>query len=256
MSEKRRTPLSVVIAAHNEAANLEACLASLDWAAEILVVENDSTDNTADIATRAGARVFQHPFVTIGGQRNHAIGQASHDWVLVLDADERCTSALATEIQDLLDGVPGSSAFRIGRRNFFMGREIRHGGWGGDRDRPVRLFKKHLRYDDSLIHEHVLVGENAGTLRSLLDHEPYRTLDAYFEKFSRYSKAWAEQNFARGRRVGIRDVMLRPPARFISTYLFRGGWMDGARGGLLACLAGASVMAKYARLWEMSLRRK
>lgn len=256
LREKHGAPVSAVIAARNEAANIEACIASLNWAAEILVVENDSTDNTIELAGAAGAVVHQHPFVTIGGQRNWAIERAAHDWILVLDADERCSPALAGEIQHLIDAGPANSAFRIGRRNFFLGREISHGGWGGSGDRPVRLFRKSLRYDDSKVHEHVIVAEEPGTLRGQLDHVPYPDLDHYFEKFSRYSRSWADQNFSRGRRAGIWEVIVRPPARFVSAYLLRGGWLDGSRGALLACLSAASVMAKYGRLWEMSLRRK
>lgn len=219
-------------------------------------MENGSTDDTADVSRRSGAVVHQIPFTTIGGQRNFAIEHAMNDWVLVLDADEHCTPDLAREISRIVSENPASSAYRIGRRNFFLGKEIRHGGWSGDRDRPVRLFRKTLRYDDSKVHEHVIVDGAVAALGERLEHTPYRSLDEYFEKFNRYSRSWAEQNFERGRRVRMWDVVVRPPARFLSTYILRGGWMDGSRGALLACLSAASVMAKYARLWEMSLRRK
>lgn len=256
MSELKRAPVSAVIAARNEAANIEACIASLDWTSEVLVIENDSTDETAEVSRRSGAVVHQIPLTTIGGQRNFAIERAKNEWVLVVDADEKCTPELAQEIAGIVSSTPNSVAFRIGRRNFFLGKEIRHGGWSGDRDRPVRLFRKTLRYDDSKVHEHVVVEGTVPTLAGRLEHRPYRSLDEYFEKFNRYSRSWAEQNYARGRRVKMWDVVVRPPARFLSTYLLRNGWMDGSRGALLACLSAASVMAKYARLWEMTHRRK
>ena len=256
MSDRKRAPVSAVIAARNEAANIEACIASLDWASEIIVVENDSTDETAEISRRNGALVHQIPFTTIGGQRNFAIERARNEWILVVDADEKCTPELAREISALIASNPAASAYRIGRRNFFLGKEIRHGGWSGDRDRPIRLFRKSLRYDDSKVHEHVVVDGPAGTLKGRMEHRPYGSLDEYFEKFNRYSRSWAEQNYSRGRRTRMWDVVVRPPARFFSTYILRNGWMDGSRGALLACLSAASVMAKYARLWEMTLRRK
>lgn len=256
MSDRNRAPVSAVIAARNEASNIEACIASLDWASEVIVVENDSTDETAAISRRSGALVHQAPFTTIGGQRNFAIERAKHDWILVVDADERCTPELAREITGLIASDPAAAAYRTGRRNFFLGREIRHGGWSGDSDRPIRLFRKSLRYDDSKVHEHVVVEGQVGTLKGRLEHRPYGSLDEYFEKFNRYSRSWAEQNHARGRRVRMWDVVVRPPARFFSTYVLRNGWMDGSRGALLACLSAASVMAKYARLWEMTLRRR
>lgn len=256
MSNLERAPVSAVIAARNEAANIEACIATLQWTSEVLVVENDSTDETAEVARRGGAIVHHTPFTTIGGQRNFAIERARNEWVLVLDADEKCTPELAREISAIVSRNSGASAYRIGRRNYFLGMEIKHGGWSGDRDRPVRLFRKSMRYDDSKVHEHVVVDGPVAAVNGRLEHTPYPSLNEYFEKFNRYSRGWAEQNHARGRRVRMWDVVVRPPARFVSTYLLRGGWMDGSRGALLACLSAASVMAKYARLWEMSVRRK
>jgi (heptosyl)LPS beta-1,4-glucosyltransferase len=143
-------------------------------------------------------------------------------------------------------------AFRITRRNYFLGREIRHGGWGTDR--PIRLFKRDLRYNASQVHEHVNVTGQTGQLTSSLIHYPYNSLDQYFEKFERYSRWWANQNYERGRRSGAGAVLFKPPARFAKMYVLKGGFRDGARGLVLACLAAASVMAKYARLWERSVR--
>lgn len=249
-----KVPVTAIVAARNEAGNIEACLASLDWVSEILVVENESTDGTAAIARRAGAFVHQQPFTTIGGMRNFAIARAKSDWILVLDADERCTSELAREIARVVASGPACDAFQIRRRNFFLGREIRHGGWGTDH--PIRLFRNHLRYDDSEVHEHVVVNSDVGSLSSTIDHTPYSSLDEYFTKLNRYSRAWAHQHYQRGRRATVWHILVRPPARFVSSYLVRAGWLDGARGILLAWLSAASVLAKYARLWEMSLRQE
>jgi hypothetical protein len=173
--------------------------------------------------------------------------------VLVVDADERCTPELAAEITQLLAKPVKSSAFRVPRRNFFLGKEIRHGGWGTDR--PVRFFRREQRYNANQVHEHVDVTGETEELRNVLLHYPYTSLDQYFEKFNRYSRWWAEQNHARGRTVSVSAVVFRPPARFFRMYLLKGGFLDGAHGLVLACLAAGSVMAKYARLWERSLRR-
>jgi hypothetical protein len=172
----------------------------------------------------------------------------------VLDADERCTPELAAEIKTIVKTATNLSAFRVPRRNFFLGKEIRHGGWGSDR--PVRLFKRELRYNASLVHEHVEVTGETGTLKNALLHHTYTSLDQYFEKFNRYSRWWAEQNHARGRRGSAAAVAFKPPARFFSMYVFRAGFLDGPHGLVLACLAAASVMAKYARLWAKSLGAK
>ncbi len=244
--------VTAVIAAHDESANIEACIASVEWTREVIVVENDSVDDTIDRARSAGATVISPGFTTIGAARNHAIERVRTPWVLVVDADERCTPELAAEITQLVDKPTDYSAFRVPRRNFFLAKEIRHGGWGSDR--PIRLFKRELRYDASLVHEHVNVTGETGELKNTLLHYTYTSLDQYFEKFNRYSRGWAEQNYARGRRGSAAAVVFKPPARFIGMYLMKGGFLDGAHGLVLACLAAASVMAKYARLWEKSLR--
>jgi glycosyltransferase involved in cell wall biosynthesis len=239
--------VTAVIAAHDEAAQIEACIASVHFAAEVIVVENDSIDDTVDRARGAGATVISPRFTTIGAQRNHAIDRAKTSWIFVLDADERCTPELVAEIKTIVKTSTNVSAFRVPRRNFFLGKEIRHGGWGSDR--PVRLFKRELRYNASLVHEHVEVTGETGTLKNALLHYTYTSLDQYFEKFNRYSRWWAEQNHVRGRRGSAAAVVFKPPARFFSMYVFRAGFLDGAHGLVLACLASASVMAKYARLW-------
>ena len=228
-----------------------ACIDSIRWAREIIVVENGSTDGTASVALHAGAQVLQEPFTTIGGQRNAGVERASCEWILVVDADERGTPELATEVADIVAGKAGatSRAYRIPRRNFFLGREIRHGGW--ENDKPVRLFSSLFRYSANRVHEHVETQGAVGELKSALLHAPYASIDQYFEKLDRYSRWWAEDRFERGRRVGAATVVFRPPIRFLSMYLFRGGWLDGAAGAVLACLAATSVMAKYARLWAM-----
>jgi len=254
-SNRGSSDVTAVIAAHNESANIEACIASVEWVREVIVVENDSLDDTIDRARSAGATVISPGFTTIGAARNHAIARAKTGWIFVLDADERCTPELAEEIGHVVSEPGGVSAYRVPRRNFFLGKEIRHGGWGSDK--PIRLFKRELRYNTNLVHEHVDVTAGAiGEVRSKLLHYTYISLSQYFEKFDRYSRWWAEQNFAKGRRGAAAAVLFKPPVRFISMYFFKGGFLDGAHGLVLACLASASVMAKYARLWERSVRRE
>ena len=242
-------PCSVVIAAKDEAAEIAECVASVAWAAEIIVVENDSSDDTVTIARSAGATVFSHPFTTIGRQRNAAIARARHPWILVVDADERGTGGLRDEVARIVSRDAKDVAFRVPRRNFFLGREIRHGGW--ERDRPVRLFRSRMRYDERPVHEHVVTDGPVGELAEPLIHYPYASLAEYFAKLDRYSRWWAEQSFARGRLTRAWTIALKPPVRFFSMYVLRGGFLDGAAGVIVAALAAMSVAAKYARLWEL-----
>ncbi|HEX2721456.1 MAG TPA: glycosyltransferase family 2 protein [Gemmatimonadaceae bacterium] len=252
MSSGGTVSVSVVIAARNEAANIRPCIESVSWASEIIVVEDRSTDDTSRLATAAGARVIQHPFTTIGGQRNAAIDTAREDWVLVVDADERGSPELGLDVLRAIQSRK-FNAYRVPRRNYFLGREVMHGGWQSDK--PVRLFLRAARYNASRVHEHVDVTEPVGELEATLIHEPYPTIDSYFEKLDRYSKWWAEDRFDRGVRTGIGAIVLRPPARFLTMYLLRAGFLDGAEGAVLACMASTSVMAKYARLWAMGRRK-
>ena len=248
-------PVTVVIAARNEGDEIGDCVRSVAWAREVLVVENDSTDDTVAQARDAGATVFSHPFRSIGAQRNAAIERATQRWILVVDADERGTPALGAEVERLVAGGAASGApraYRAPRRNFFFGREIAHGGW--ERDRPVRLFEATLRYDERPVHEHVIVEGAVGALREPLLHTPYASLGEYFEKLGRYSRWWAEQHHARGRRAGASDLLLRPIGRVFSMLVLRGGWRDGMHGVVVAALAGVSVAAKYAQLWAVQRR--
>ena len=243
-----RVPVTVVIAAHDEGEQIAACVESVSWAAEVLVVENDSTDDTIDRARSAGATVFSHPFRSIGAQRNAALARAKHPWVLVLDADERATPALGAEVARRVS-ENSVEAYRVPRRNWFLGREIRHSGW--DRDRPVRLFRSSLRYDERPVHEHVLTSTNPRILDESLLHTPYKNLGEYFEKLGRYSRDWAEQNHARGRTTSAFTLVTRPPMRFVATLIWRGGWRDGGHGVVISLLAAVSVAAKYAHLWTL-----
>ena len=243
-----RVPVTVVIAAHDEGDQIAACVESVSWAGEVLVVENDSTDDTIDRARSAGASVFSNPFRSIGAQRNAAITRAKHPWVLVLDADERATPALGAEVERRVR-ENSAEAYRVPRRNWFLGREIRHSGW--DRDRPVRLFRSSLRYDERPVHEHVLTSTEPRVLDEALLHTPYKDLSEYFEKLGRYSRDWAEQNHARGRTASAFTLVTRPPMRFVSTLIWRGGWRDGGPGVVISLLAAVSVAAKYAHLWTL-----
>ncbi len=175
----RSIPVTVIIAARDEEDEIAACVRSVSWAREVLVVENDSRDATVERAREAGATVFSHPFVSIGAQRNAAIARASEPWILVLDADERATPAFGRALASLVASPPGANAdapqaFRVRRRNFFFGREIRHGGW--ERDRPVRVFAATLRYDERPVHEHVIVSGAIGEVAEPLLHTPYASL--------------------------------------------------------------------------------
>lgn len=241
--------ISVVIPVKNEAHNLPACLESVTWADEVLVADSHSTDGTAQVARQYGARVvdFDQPG-HLTDKKRWALEQASHNWVLSLDADERITPGLRDEIAALLRGEPRHEGYWIGRRNFAFGYEVRHGGWG--QDKVIRLFRRdRARYNDNPAHGQLLLDSAAGSLRHSMEHHTYQSLDEYWVKMRRYAQ-WSAQAMAeQGRRAGALDLLTRPGLRFLRMYVLRGGFRDGGVGLVLAGLAACSVFAKYAQLW-------
>ncbi|MCA9752607.1 MAG: glycosyltransferase family 2 protein [Gemmatimonadetes bacterium] len=247
------TKLSVLVPTRNEAANLEECLRSVAFADEIVVVDSESTDDTRAIAERCGARVLVHPFAGHAAQKNWGLERVTHDWVLILDADERATPELAREVREIL-ASPSAPGYWIHRRNTFLGREIRGCGW--QRDKVLRLFdRRHGRYEDVRVHEEVRLDAGAGQLREKLWHHSCTDLGAWLEKVDRYSTLGAEEAMRRGRRPRFGDLSGRPVARFAKQWLVQGGWRDGIEGWILCVTSAYSVFLKYAKLRRLEGRR-
>jgi glycosyltransferase involved in cell wall biosynthesis len=247
-----REPLSVLVPTRNEARNLEACLASVRWAEEVVVVDSGSTDGTLAIAREGADRVLEHEYVNSAAQKNWALPQLAHRWVLIVDADERVTPALRAEIESVLARGDRADGYWIYRENHFFGRPIRGAGW--QRDRVLRLFDRSKgAYRPLHVHAEVEIAGRVGALRARLLHDTYRDLDQYFEKFLRYTRWSAADLKARGVRASGARLLLRPVARFLRQYLLEGGFRYGRHGLVLCMLAAFSVFTKYARRWEDEL---
>lgn len=245
-----RVPLSALVPTYNEEEMLPECLASLSFADEVVVIDSGSTDRTVEIAEAAGARVVTHPFDDHARQKNRGLNSLTHDWVLLLDADERVTSDLRTEVLHLLDTGPDRAGYWIRRRNTFLGREIRGCGWQGDR--VLRFFDRTRgSYEARRVHEEVRLDAPAGRLESALMHHSCRDLGVWYDKVDRYSTLGAEELAARGSRSRLSDLLLRPPARFAKQWLLRGGFRDGTEGFLLCAISAYGVFAKYAKLRDL-----
>lgn len=246
-----RARLSACIVAMNEEDRIGDCLASLDFCDEIVVVDSHSSDRTREVAKSAGARVIERDWPGHVAQKEFALRQASHDWVLALDADERVSPELRAEILALRDrGFPGKAGWRMPRRSRYLGRWIRHGVWSPDLQLRL-LDRRRGRWAGLDPHDRIELDGPPGRLRGLLLHEPYRGLDDHLKTIDRYTTLMAEGLHARGRRARLRDLLLRPPARFAKSYLLKLGFLDGWRGLLLACLASEYVRLKYAKLLVM-----
>lgn len=217
----------------------------------MLVVDSFSADTTPTIAEEMGARLLQHEYVNSATQKNWAIPQAAHEWVMVLDADERITPELRSEIEGFLSVPAGDSSMRIYRANFFMGKPIRYCGWQDDS--VLRVFPRdRTRYLDREVHADAIV-EGGGGVRVARSRMPHYTFDSfaqYMKKFDQYT-TWAAGDRARKtRRVTAVHLLGRPLWRFFKQYILRLGILDG-RAGLVVCmLASFSVFLKYAKLWE------
>ncbi len=245
-------PLSAVLITRNSEAVLPPCLESLHFADEIVVVDSGSTDATLDIARRANAKIVHQDWLGYGRQKQFAVAQAAHDWVLCVDTDERVSDALRESIRRELQ-APRFHAYEMPRRNRFLGRWLRHGE--GYPDLSLRLFdRRHANWSDDAIHEKVLTAGPAGRLTGDLLHESEQGLADYLAKQDRYTTLQAEALHAHGKRANIARLLLSPPLRFIKFYFFRLGFLDGIP-GLLHILVGCrNSFTKYAKLRALQRR--
>jgi len=244
-----KAPLSAVLITRNAANVLDPCLESLAFADEIVIVDSGSTDRTAEIARERGARVVQKEWLGFGRQKQFAVEQAKHDWVLCVDADERVSPELATSIELAL-AAPVSPVYRMPRRNRFLGRWLAHGE--GYPDWSPRLFnRQNARWSDDLVHEKVLYAVTPGTLAGDLMHDSADDLSAYLERQNRYTTLAARQALEQGRSAGLFHLLLSPLVRFIKFYVLRLGFLDGVPGLLHISIGCMNSYMKYAKLIEL-----
>ena len=242
--------LSVVVITRNEAANLRACLQSVPFADDIVVVDNGSTDGTVALARECGARVTETTdWPGFGPQKNRALALANCDWVLSLDADERVTPELGAQIQAAM-AAGDADAYEIPRLTRFCGQWIHHSGWTPDR--VLRLFRRgQARFSDDLVHERVLteLGARRGRLTSALLHESYPTPAHYWRKLEAYSQAWARQQRSRGRRTSMARAGAAGAVAFFRSYFLRLGFLDGAMGFAVCTMQAQAAFGKYFALY-------
>lgn len=245
--------LSAVIITRNAARQLEACLQSVAFADEIVVVDSGSTDETVKLAQQHGARVLHQDWLGYGPQKRFAAHAAASRWVLSVDADERVTAELRDAIwRELL--APRYSAYEMARRNRFMGRWLRHGE--GYPDWSVRLFnRERANWSEDAIHEKVIVAGRVGRLAGDLLHESEQGIADYLDKQNRYTTLQAEHLHARGKHAGLAKLVLSPILRFIKFYFVRLGFLDGVPGLVHIAIGCFNSFSKYGKLYELGRRR-
>ena len=243
--------LTVLIPCKNERSNIGACIESAgEIADEVLVADSGSTDGTLEIAASYGARIIEREYVHSGDFKNWAIPQASNEWILLLDADERVTDELRAEIVATLE-APDCDGYWIYRANHFMGHRIRFSGW--QNDRVIRLFRRDVsRYEGDTDHAEVRVETGrVGKLKSRLTHYTYWTYDQFLAKMHRYTTHQAKMWHERGKRPSAFRMLTTIPLRFVQTYFLRLGFRDGLAGLQVCALTAYYSFMKQARLWEL-----
>ena len=242
--------LTVTVITYNEAANIGGALDSVAWADEIIVVDSGSTDGTAEIARQKASRVIVRNWPGYSDQKNFAADQASHEWVLSLDADERVTPALAAEIRSLFERGPSVSGYRIKRVSRYLGRWIRSTDWYPDYQ--LRLYDRRAgRWNGRRIHESFRLSTGSpSALQGEIEHYAYRDIAHHLGKIDSYTSLMAEQWHAEGRRTSVAALALHPPAAFLRNYVLRRGFTDGGPGLIVSVLNSYYVFLKLAKLWE------
>lgn len=250
MEGSTRRPVSAVVISFNEKDRIAACLESLSWADEIVVVDSGSTDGTREIALRHTPRVFEIPWKGFGPQKQAAVDLATHDVILNVDCDERVTGELSLEIGSVLSGDVLLAGYSLPRKTFLGGKEIRHSGWYPDR--TVRLFdRRRARYSDAAVHERVIVDGETGSLRNHLLHYSFSGITDLFRKMERYTDLSARAMFDEGRTCRPSDLAIRPVLAFLKSYLLRRGFLDGPEGLVVGVAGAVHVFTKYAKLREL-----
>ena len=241
--------LSVIIITKNEAANMRDCLASVAFADEIIVVDSGSDDGTVEICRELGAKVFVHAdWPGFGPQKNRALSYASHEWVFAIDADERVTPELASQLKSAMRGE--YDGYFVPRLSQFCGKFIHHCGWYPDY--VLRLFKRsHARFSDDVVHEQVILSGRSAKLRSPLLHYTYLNRADVERKTAQYAVAGAQQSFARGKRAHVWDAPVRGAWAFIRTWLLRAGFLDGKTGYQIARMNAKTTYLKYRQLKKL-----
>lgn len=245
-------PITAIIPTYNEADNIAGAIRSVSWAHEIIVVDSFSTDNTVEIARPLASRILQREYINSASQKNWAIPQAEHEWVFILDADERVTPQLADQIKSLLsqDDIP-CEAYWIRRQNWFMGKRVRFSGWR--RDKVIRLFRRDsCRYEEKHVHAEIVAKGRIGWLKYALTHNTYRSIEHFRAKLERYAQWSAEDAASRGVKPNAFHFVIKPAFRFFKHYIWQLGILDGKRGFLIAREYARYVRKRYQKLKALS----
>jgi glycosyltransferase involved in cell wall biosynthesis len=246
-----RLPVTAVITSYNEIEFIEGCVGSVLWADEVLLVDSFSTDGTVELVRQKfpKVRIEQREYLGSASQKNWGIDQASHDWILMVDSDEKVTPGLRDEVLRKLETTPELWGYSIGRANFMLGRPVRYSGL--QRDKVTRFFhREHARYPNRRVHTDLRVEGEVGRLEHKFEHYYIRSFDHMIEKMTRYATWGATQLFIEGRRTSGFQIFGHAAAKFVRDYIVNLGFLDGVPGLISVGMHVYYTFWKYAKLWE------
>jgi len=244
------TKISAIIPTLNEEIHIADAIKSVCFADEIIVIDSFSSDRTIEIAEKMNVKIIKRTFDDFSSQKNFAIAQAAHDWIYVLDADERVTEELRAEILVAVKDPKDFVGFYVRRTFYFCGKKVNYSGF--QRDKVMRLFlKEHCKYV-GLVHEKIVTKGEIGFFKNKIDHFSYRNYDHYISKMNHYAAIRAEELHRQGKNVTVYHVMVKPAARFFIHYIIRLGFLDGFTGFLVAKTQAYGVLTRYIKLWLLN----
>ena len=243
--------ITAIIPTLNEEIHIDEAIRSVSFADEIIVIDSFSSDQTLAIAEKHNVKIIKRKFDDFSSQKNYAIDQATHDWIYILDADERVTPEVENEIYKAVQNPGKYVGFYVRRSFYFAGKKLKYSGC--QRDKVIRLFlKEFCRYNGSPVHETIHAKGEIGFFKHKIDHYSYRNYDHYMSKMNHYGALRGKQFFEKEKKVNLFHILIKPPARFLIHYFIRLGFLDGIRGYFFAKAQAYGVYTKYVKLWLLN----
>jgi glycosyltransferase involved in cell wall biosynthesis len=254
-TQNSKLPLSVYMITFNNGATIERALKSVSgWADEVIVVDSHSTDGAQKVIQRYTEKLLQYDTQDLREKYHYAQDQCTNQWVLFIDADEWLTHNIKEEISSIIQGQSLYDGFIVNRRNMYLGREIKYGGWYPDRE--IRLYRKEKGRWEGGIHAKITINGKIGTLKNYYMHTPYADTAHQIRTIDRYSEAYAEDLRSLGRRFHLYNMITRPFYRFFRDYILKRGFLDGIPGIIIVASTMYYVFMKHAKLWEIEMKER
>ena len=244
------TKITAIIPTLNEEIHIEQAIKSVYFADEIIVIDSYSTDNTVALAEKHNVKIIKRKFDDFSSQKNFAIDKAKNPWIYILDADERVTTEVRTEILEAVQNPKDKVGFFVRRSFFFAGKKIKYSGW--QRDKVIRLFLKEKCKYKGIVHETINADGELGFFKSKIEHYGYKNYNHFISKIHQYGELKAKELHKKGKTVNAFHILIKPPFRVFSHFVLKRGFLDGYTGLILSITQGYAVLTRYIKLWLLN----